>query len=84
MTVSDRQRIWNKVEETETCWHWRGCVNRNGYPIVWLDGEMQYVRPLVLKIYGKPVPCGRKVLNQCGNGRCINPEHHRVSTRKKR
>lgn len=78
------ERVWNKIEKTETCWIWTGAKDGHGYgriastkmdpgPRRWCG-----VHRVVYEIMVGPIPDGM-VLDHlreiCGNVACCNPAH---------
>jgi hypothetical protein len=77
-------RKWLKARCTEErgCWIWRG-KNAGGYPnahVVGKDAAIN-VRRAAAALEYKEVADGVPVGLICGNRRCVNPAHTRVSTR---
>ena len=66
------ERFWTKVDQgdVDSCWHWRGCVSRNGYgrvaagfhlggPKVWNASRVAYTLAV------GPVPAGAELDHVC-------------------
>ena len=74
------ERFWAKVDKTESCWNWTGCLD-NGYGRFKLNGKkvlahrLSYVlhHPLTIDLLaGRREIC---VCHRCDNPRCVNPSH---------
>lgn len=76
-----------KIEMTDTCWVWQGTINNNADPRYTTSRKnkninIQIRRYIYETLIGK-IPEDRVVKPDCGNGRCVNPEHTRVDTMSK-
>ena len=72
-------RLWKKVQKTDTCWLWTGSLRRSGYGNVmsWIDGKnycMSAHKYFYLLLVG-PVPEGLELDHLCQNRSCVNPKH---------
>ena len=68
-------RFLEKVEKTDSCWLWLGCLNHNGYGR--FSYELKTVpahRWLYERVVG-PIPEGFQIDHLCRNPRCVNPAH---------
>jgi len=79
------ERIFSKIEITDSCWNWIGNKNGQGYGRVRFRGPKALVyRIMYAWIYG-PIP-NPKVANRdipildhiCENKACVNPSHLRL------
>ena len=61
------------------CWEWHGCM-QGAVPMMKHDGKVANVRRWVLLERGWPMT-GFIATYNCGNPRCVNPEHTARSTR---
>ena len=80
---STLDRLWPKVNKTETCWLWSGCIS-SGYGVMANYGDVvstsrQVHRIVYEKIHGK-IPDGLVLDHLCRVRRCCNPEHLEVVT----
>lgn len=57
------------------CWLWLGCLDKRGRGIIKLFGHCQQANRIVWRLANGPIPEGKKVLNNCGNKKCINIQH---------
>ncbi len=56
------------------CWVWSGGLDRNGYPILWVEGKMVMVHRFVAKIF-YDFPPNWYVTRECLVQNCVNPSH---------
>jgi hypothetical protein len=71
-------RLWEKVEKTESCWNWTGAISNNGYGKIGTggrDGMDEYVHRITYRWAKGPIPEGMEIDHLCRNRRCCNPDH---------
>jgi hypothetical protein len=72
------ERLWRRVEKTETCWNWVGCRDRRGYGLIGYTGSGRKVewthRASWILAHG-PIPDGLCVCHHCDNPSCVRPSH---------
>ena len=52
------------------------CLNHDGYPVIFLDGEIRRLNRVVLeRSLGRKIKEGLYALHKCNNKACINPDH---------
>ena len=80
------ERLWPRVDKTETCWNWTGCLDRKGYGIIGdqVDGRKVSIRVhrLAYSLLLGTLNDDDQVDHRCHNRRCVNPEHLRATTHK--
>lgn len=78
-----RERFFNKVNKTDTCWLWTGSCNR-GHGEFRYSGKKTKAHRFSWLLAGNTIPEGMCILHAphiiCGNKNCVNPAHLRVGT----
>jgi len=80
------KRIWNHIEKTDTCWLSKYTKNRDGYSVIWINGQNQKFNRVMLfwsdqtKIteFNSSInikACEWKACHTCLNRSCVNPAH---------
>lgn len=77
-----RNRFWQKVDQTPSCWFWTGCLDRKGYGWFGLKGRVQRTHRVSYELANGPIPKGMQVDHTCYNRNCVNPDHLRLVTHK--
>ena len=72
-----KERFWRRIQKTEDCWLWTGCVDLCGYGRLSRKGSgpCALVHRFAWEIQNSPIPKGNDVRQLCGNRRCVNPSH---------
>lgn len=68
-------RFYASVEQTPSCWHWRGGKYRNGYGKISARGACRLAHRVSYELHRGVIPQGLQVLHACDNRRCVNPAH---------
>lgn len=79
------RKLSELAPDDDECWTWPHADNGNGYPVIHLNGRLQYVHRLVYERVVGPIPPGLQIRHMCGRGRthgCWNPNHLDVGTHK--
>lgn len=76
--VPPKERFWDKVEKTDTCWLWKSNRNKKGYGKLALGGQTRkwlFSHRVSWEIHNGPIPDGMHVLHKCDVTNCVNPDH---------
>lgn len=68
------KRFWDKVQKTDSCWNWTGCILKKGYGQTY-NGKQQYAHRAAYELVKGPIPSGLVIDHLCFNRRCVNPDH---------
>lgn len=74
------QRFWPQVEKTDTCWLWRGWIDKDGYGNIHGFGKQQGSHRVAWMMLNGAVPDGLVIDHICRVRNCVNPEHLRAIT----
>ena len=77
-----RDRFFNKINETETCWLWTGTILSSGYGQFYLQNKGHRAHRLSWLFAGNTIPEGHLIRHKCRNRHCVNPEHLETGTSK--
>lgn len=73
---STPEDFWQRVSKQATgCWHWNGCVIKDGYGSLGYKGKIWLAHRLAWTLTKGQIPAGKLCLHSCDNPRCVNPEH---------
>jgi len=68
-------RFWSKVDKTDFCWNWIGCLYLNGYGQFWSKGKKILAHRFSYEFLKEKIPKGLEIDHLCRNRKCVNPEH---------
>lgn len=73
-------RFLSRVEKTESCWLWKGFIDRNGYGKFGSTSAMSWAHRASYMLLVGPIPKGLTIDHLCKVKNCVNPLHLRVVT----
>jgi hypothetical protein len=80
-----RERFFNKVNKTETCWLWTAGCQHSGHGQFTYNGKHVMAHRFSWLLAGHTIPEGLCVCHAphsiCGHKNCVNPQHLRVDTK---
>lgn len=77
------ERLWAKVDKTDTCWLWMGTRNGVGYGLISAGkaGEQpRLVHRVAYELLVGPIPKGMQLDHLCRIRHCVHPEHLEIVT----
>ena len=78
-----RERFYEKVNKTATCWLWTGFCHRNGYGQFWYNAKMVLAHRFAYELEVGPIPAGLVIRHKCvGQRNCVNTAHLETGTHK--
>lgn len=75
------ERFWAKVEKTDTCWLWTGCLSGVGYGQIRIHTKCHLAHRYSFELHKHQIPAGLVLDHLCRNRRCVNPDHLEPVTR---
>lgn len=77
-TITEKriERFWAKVDKSQECWEWQGCLIHNGYGYVNINYQTWLAHRFAWFLcYG--YQSNKFLLHSCDNRKCVNPDHLR-------
>ncbi len=68
-------KFWDYVEQTETCWLWKGTRYPTGYGRLGGGNNGRYAHRVAYELCHGPFPQHMKILHHCDNPPCVRPDH---------
>jgi len=69
-------KFWQRVAKTESCWLWKGTVNKyNGRGMFKLNDKYYQVHRLSYELKFGAIPDGILICHKCDIPLCVNPDH---------
>ena len=82
--LSDRQKAnfhsMVSPEPNSGCWLWTGYANSDGYGKFNLSGRIEAAHRVAYREYRGEIPAGYRVLHNCDQPCCVNPDHLRLGS----
>lgn len=67
--------FWKKVEKTDSCWNWQGCLDSDGYGRFQFNYQRWKTHRLSYHVHKGSIPLDMCVCHSCDNPKCVNPDH---------
>lgn len=74
------KQFWSKVSCGQQCWTWIGCLHKQGYGLMNVNGKTMKAHRVSYELHLGPIPAGMCVLHQCDNTSCVAPAHLSIGT----
>ena len=79
----EKERFFDKVNKTETCWLWTGSTNHKGYgQFAKYQGKHIFAHRWSYQYHIGDIPNGLVIDHLCENKLCVNPDHLEAVTNK--
>ncbi len=72
---SFEERLWEKVDKTETCWLWTASKNPLGYGWFGVGKKVRLAHRVVYEFVVGPIPDGLELDHLCRTPSCVRPDH---------
>jgi len=80
LTEEQQKRFWDKVDKTDSCWLWTGCVFKSGYGAVSINCKTYISYRISWLLFGNTIPEGHVIRHKCRSKKCVNPTHLETGT----
>jgi len=73
--LSVKERFFEKVNKTNSCWLWTGALTSRGYGSFGVEGKVTSAHRYSYQIHIGKIPKGLIICHSCDVPACVNPEH---------
>lgn len=81
--LTEEERLWAKINKTESCWEWTAGKNPAGYGIGVFNGKVGPAHRIIWTLEIGSDPGLFFMENSCGKRSCVNPKHWSISLRRR-
>lgn len=76
-TIPIKDRFWQKVDKTNTCWLWTANKNNQGYGLIYSHEHRRKVLAsrVSYELAHETIPEGMYVCHTCDTPACVRPDH---------
>lgn len=83
MAKTLEEKLWPKINKTDTCWLWLAALDTNGYGQFCIYGRPRKpAHKVVYELLITPVPRSMELDHLCRVRACVNPAHLEIVTSK--
>lgn len=75
LNASDIERLWTKVNKTDTCWLWTDAPNNTRYGVFAYQGTSTSAHRATYSLIKGAIPDGLVLDHLCRVRLCVNPDH---------
>ena len=72
---SIKDRFFQKVNKTDSCWLWTGALSSRGYGSFGVNGKTTAAHRYSYQIHTGQIPKGFVICHTCDTPSCVNPDH---------
>lgn len=82
ITPELKKKFEKMTDRSGKHWYWKGSFTVDGYGQIWVgNNKVVKVHRLAYEIYRGPLEKRKRLRNQCGDDKCVNPDHWEIIIR---